>query len=1152
MEQDNAPHVLIVEDDPDMTKMLKMLLERKFSATVEIAEDYASARKKLSSGTYDIITVDYQLPNGDGLELLKEIKAIENPPPVIMVTGHGDEQTAVESFKLGASGYVVKDKRISTLLPDAVEHALSETRLQRAEEALDFEREQLLSLFESIDEVIYVVDPESHEILYANKHLKDAFGKDLVGGICYRELQDLDEPCEFCTDKIIFKNKGEPYTREYHNPILDRDYLVTDRVIKWPDGRDVRFELAIDITERKEAELALRESERISRAILSHHHQLTGLLSPDGRLLAANAASISFVGVSEEDVIGKPFWETPWWQHSKEAQVDLKAAIKRAREGEYVQFLTTHENVDGEIREIEFSLNPVMDDKGEVVYLVPEGNDITERKRAEESLKESEEVYRTLIETSPDAVIMSDLEGNIIRVSRRTLELYGSDNADELLGKNSLELIAPGDRELAMSNLLKTLEKGVVRNAEYSMLRKDGTSVTCELSASLIRDAQGEPKAFMAIMRDITERKRAEEEIKEKSRFLESLIKQSPLATFVMDKEGTTVMVNSAFLKMYNVPEEYMILGRNVLAEPANVMQDVTKYFREAIGGKTVEMPEIDFISPHDDVRVVTQCRMFPIFDADNRVTNVVVVQVDITDRKRAERLVEVQRDLAVKLTGISGFHETLEVAMDAILKATVFDCGGVYTLDKESGALKLVYDMGLSRDFVEATSHYDADSPSSQLVLEGEALFINYEDIPIPLDDVRRNEGLGAFGIVPITDEGAVIGCVNVASRNSPGETPDESRAIVETLAGQIGQAIRRAQLVSALAESEERYRLLYESAGEAIYTHNRDLILTSINPAACEMIGYTKEELLGKNVLEVGLLHPEDVEKATRLLGQLFSGEKVISDIVRVIRKDGSVALANVTVTALYKDGEINEVVNIAHDITERKRAEEEVERINTELEGYAHTVSHDLKGPLSAIMLGVDMLADSLEGAGTGDVGETSEIVAIIDRNARNAQGRINDLLALAESGQEPRETSPVDVGEVVEGILGERSHEIKEKGIEVDVSGDLGTVIGNPTQVRQVFSNLVRNAIRYNDSEDPVIRISHLGDDDDGTHRYLVRDNGPGIPQEIIDQVFLPFTRGEGGDTGIGLSIVERIVKVYSGEIRVYNDNGACFEFTLRDF
>ncbi|GAG52110.1 unnamed protein product, partial [marine sediment metagenome] len=150
------------------------------------------------------------------------------------------------------------------------------------------------------------------------------------------------------------------------------------------------------------------------------------------------------------------------------------------------------------------------------------------------------------------------------------------------------------------------------------------------------------------------------------------------------------------------------------------------------------------------------------------------------------------------------------------------------------------------------------------------------------------------------------------------------------------------------------------------------------------------------------------------------------------------------------------------------------------------------------------------------------------------------------------QVPREASPVCVREVVEGVLKERSHEIREKGIEVDVSGDLGTITASPTQIQQVFSNLIGNAINYNDSENPVIRISHLGDDGDGGHRYLVRDNGPGIPEDIIDNVFLPFIKGKSGDTGIGLSMAQKIVKVYGGEIRAYNEGGACLEFVLRDF
>ncbi len=93
---------------------------------------------------------------------------------------------------------------------------------------------------------------------------------DLVGGLCYREFQGLEEPCGFCTNPIILGNKGEPYVWEYHNPVTDRDYLLVDRIIGWPpDGRDARFELAVDITERKQAEEALMETNEQLKGFLS-------------------------------------------------------------------------------------------------------------------------------------------------------------------------------------------------------------------------------------------------------------------------------------------------------------------------------------------------------------------------------------------------------------------------------------------------------------------------------------------------------------------------------------------------------------------------------------------------------------------------------------------------------------------------------------------------------------------------------------------------------------------------------------------------------------------------------------------------------------------------------------------------------------------
>ncbi len=128
------------------------------------------------------------------------------------------------------------------------------TERKKAEEATDFERRQLLSIFNSLDEIIYVSDPSTHELLFANQCLQTLIGKDPTGGLCYRELQRLDAPCDFCTNPIILNNGGMPHRWEYHNPVTSTDVAIVDQIIRWPDGRDVRLEIAVDITQKKRAE----------------------------------------------------------------------------------------------------------------------------------------------------------------------------------------------------------------------------------------------------------------------------------------------------------------------------------------------------------------------------------------------------------------------------------------------------------------------------------------------------------------------------------------------------------------------------------------------------------------------------------------------------------------------------------------------------------------------------------------------------------------------------------------------------------------------------------------------------------------------------------------------------------------------------------
>jgi len=241
---------------------------------------------------------------------------------------------------------------------------------------------------------------------------------------------------------------------------------------------------------------------------------------------------------------------------------------------------------------------------------------------------------------------------------------------------------------------------------------------------------------------------------------------------------------------------------------------------------------------------------------------------------------------------------------------------------------------------------------------------------------------------------------------------------------------------------------------------------------------------------------------------------------------------------------------VKGTVRDITERKVAEKALLRANKELEGYAQTVSHDLKGPLTSITLAASTLGRLLPKGFATEGSEITDLLRILDSNVWKSAALIDDLLAFAEAGQTPKTLETVDISEVVRSVLKEKKELIEERGVQVSVDDDLGVAVMDPTHAYQMFSNLVGNAVKHNDCENPEIRISCLVETRPGRLRYLVRDNGPGLPDEEMEDIFLPFHKGGNSTgTGIGLSIVDKVVRLYDGEVRAYNGSGACFEFTL---
>ncbi len=369
------------------------------------------------------------------------------------------------------------------------------------------------------------------------------------------------------------------------------------------------------------------------------------------------------------------------------------------------------------------------------------------------------------------------------------------------------------------------------------------------------------------------------------------------------------------------------------------------------------------------------------------------------------------------------------------------------------------------------------------------------------------------------------------------------------------------RREAEETLRQSEERYRFIVDNITDVIMTRDMELNITYISPSIERLSGYTVEE--ARELTLADTFTPESVERSIKMLVEELEREsdpgadpdRTAMLLLESKHKDGSTVWVENQMRFLRdEEGKATGILAVIRDVSDRKRWEEDLKRINGELAGYAHVVSHDLKGPLSAVVTAAEILSEILE-SDCREILEGDAGIALrnINDGASRAMGLATDLLVLAEAGHEPPEKQPVPVEVVVRSILRENGALLEERGMVAEVDGDLGVAYMDPTHVYQVFSNLIGNAVKFNVSENPRLSVATLGGTDPGRLAYLVRDNGPGIPEGCLEEFLLPFRKGPNStDSGIGLSIVDRVVMLYGGEIRAYNDGGACFEFTLPEY
>jgi len=425
---------------------------------------------------------------------------------------------------------------------------------KKVEEFLQVSEKRYSNLFHQSNDSVFIHDMNG-KILDVNKKALELFGYKRSDMLVLKIL-DLHPRSEIEVSKKAFQSISKrgfiDFECRFKKKNGDVFYAEVSSSLFEAEGKKLVQGVVRDITDRKLADDALRKSEMRYRALFEFANDAVFIMSTEGEQVLVNNKAANMLGYSIDELSGKSFKDII-------APDEYKAAVNKLQGVLAGKSYSPYERIarrkDGTEFPVEITATLIRNLDGEPLFIQSVVQDISDRKKTEETLKESKEMYTTLVETSPDAVTITDLEGNITYVSLRTLEIHGYESAEEMFGKNVFSLIAPENQEEALVILKKTLEEGSERNKELIFLKKNGTQFIGEINVSLVKDVKGSPKALIGITRDITERKKAEQELSDSERKFRSVVENANDAIYIITSDGFEY-VNSAFERLTGFASE--------------------------------------------------------------------------------------------------------------------------------------------------------------------------------------------------------------------------------------------------------------------------------------------------------------------------------------------------------------------------------------------------------------------------------------------------------------------------------------------------------------------------------------------------------------------------------------------------------------------
>ncbi|BAI61360.1 putative histidine kinase [Methanocella paludicola SANAE] len=711
----------------------------------------------------------------------------------------------------------------------------------------------------------------------------------------------------------------------------------------------------------------------------------------------------------------------------------------------------------------------------------------------EADLGKNDEMTRQLLEQKLYGMWVN-VGNRVAYINEAGARILGAPDPGEVVGKALEDIIHPDYREIVQDRINAMIgSESAVPIVEEKYLRVDGRAVDVDVWA--MRFTYKGASAILAVFKDITERKRAEEALKLTQFALDNFGDSAIWVT----KDGRLAYVNQAACRSLGYSREELLSMHIWDIDPGYSPEKIWELW-------PVRM--LDHNTKFESTHVASDGRVFPVevtscYTRYGDEEYLITFDRDITERKQAEKVLQESEER---------FRKVFDNAATGILIADV-DRGYQAVNDRFCEI------TGYSREKLLTMGCEDIVHPDDQAMDIAEVQRLVRGEASSFMRDLRYVHASGR----------TIWARVNVSlMRNSDHEEP-RIIAVIEDIT-------ERKQAEGALRESKERYRELVENANSIILRADRDGNITYFNEYAQRFFGYTGEEILGRNA--IGTIIPA-TDSAGRNLAMMLDDllqhpEAYRMNVHQNRRKNGELVWISWTNKAIYDDeGNVAGLFSIGNDITPLKMAEEELNKARVQAELYLDLMGHDINN-MHQVALGYLELASNMP-PGEEQARLLNKPVEVLQRSAR----LIQNVRKLQKHREGVFQTQKINVSRMLVDVQGEYGA-IPNKRVMLNVNGHEGCIVRANELLHDVFANLVSNAVKHTgDKADIIVGLDIVKDNDRQYCRVIVEDDGPGIPDESKDRIFNRTLKGtnKARGMGLGLYLVKSLVESYNGRVYV---------------